>query len=92
MIEALTGTAPHQAKRFRVVSDFAYKKRAGRREYVRVSLDRSPGLAKARRYPKEGAGMLTSLTETDGLIELPEATTKLEPGTEVDFLPYSELI
>ena len=93
MIEALTGTAPHQAKRFRVVSDFAYKKRAGRREYVRVSLDRSPpGLAKARRYPKEGAGMLTSLTETDGLVELPEATTLLELGTEVDFLPYSELI
>ena len=93
MIEALTGTAPHHAKRFRVVSDFAYKKRAGRREYVRVSLDRSPpGLAKARRYPKEGAGMLTSLTETDGLVELPEATTLLELGTEVDFLPYSELI
>ncbi len=36
--------------------------------------------------------MLTSLTETDGLVELSEATTRLEPGTEVDFLPYNELI
>ena len=35
--------------------------------------------------------MLTSLTETDGLVELHEETTRLEPGTEVDFLPYSEL-
>ena len=50
------------------------------------------GPARARRYPKEGAGMLTSLTETDGLVELPEETTRLEAGTEVDFLPYSELI
>jgi molybdopterin molybdotransferase len=93
MIEALGATTPHVARRFRVVADFAYKKRAGRREYVRASLDRvEGGLAKARRYHKEGAGMLTSLTETDGLVELAEAATRLEPDTEVDFVPYGELI
>ena len=36
--------------------------------------------------------MLTSLTETDGLAELPEETTRLEAGAEVAFMPYSELI
>jgi molybdopterin molybdotransferase len=92
MIEALSGTTPHVAKRFRVVSDFAYSKKMGRREYVRVSLDQGAGLARARRYHKEGAGMLTSLTETDGLVELGGDTTRLQPGTEVDFVPYSELI
>ena len=88
MIEALGAATPYLAKRFRVVSDFAYKKKAGRREYVRASLEGN----KARRYHKEGAGMLTSLTETDGLVELPEEITRLEPGAAVDFLPYSELI
>ena len=73
-----------------VVSDFAYKKKTGRREYVRVSLDAA--LPRPAAIPKEGAGMLTSLTETDGLVELPEELTRLEPGTEVDFVPYSELI
>ncbi len=93
MIEALGATQPHIARRFRVVADFGYKKRAGRREYVRASLARAEaGLAKARRYHKEGAGMLTSLTETDGLVELAEDTTKLEAGTEVDFMPYGEVI
>ncbi len=93
MIESLCGAAPHVAKRFRVLSDFTYGKKTGRREYVRASLlDASGGLAKARRYPKEGAGMLTSLTETDGLVELSEETTRLEPGIEVDFIPYGELI
>jgi molybdopterin molybdotransferase len=92
MIEALSGTTPHVARRFRVVSDFSYSKKMGRREYVRVSLDQGAGLARARRYHKEGAGMLTSLTETDGLVELGEDTTRLQPGTEVDFVPYSELI
>jgi molybdopterin molybdotransferase len=92
MIEALSGTEPHIAQRFPAVADFAYKKKTGRREYVRVSRDTTAGLPKLRRYHKEGAGMLTSLTETDGLAELSEETTRLEPGAEVAFVPYSELI
>ena len=93
MIEALSGTEPHIARRFRVMSAFDYRKKAGRREFVRVSLDRpDAGLAVATRFAKEGAGMLTSLTETDGLVELPENLTTLQKGAEVDFLPYSELM
>jgi len=92
MIEALSGTEPHVARRFPAIADFAYKKKTGRREYVRVSLEGTPGAPRLRRYHKEGAGMLTSLTETDGLAELPEETTRVEVGAEVAFVPYSELI
>jgi molybdopterin molybdotransferase len=93
MIEALSGTTPHLARRFQVVSDFSYSKKTGRREYVRASLEEAMGApVRARRFHKEGAGMLTSLTETDGLVELPEDVTTLRPGTMVDFIPYSELI
>jgi len=31
------------------------------------------------------------LVEADGLVELPEAMTKLEPGSMVDFLPFAGL-
>ena len=92
MIEALSGTEPHVARRFPAIANFPYKKKTGRREYVRVSLEGTAGLPKLRRYHKEGAGMLTSLTETDGLAELTEETTRLQPGAEVAFVPYSELI
>jgi molybdopterin molybdotransferase len=92
LIEALSGTAPHVPRRFRARSGFPYKKKRDRREYVRVSLDAGAGeLPLARRFPKEGAGMLTSLTETDGLVELPEDLVQLAAGSEVDFIPYSEL-
>src|SRR5258708_14976390 len=65
MIEALGATTPHIAQRFRVVADFAYKKREGRREYVRASLERPrTGLAQAQRHHKERAGMLNSRRET----------------------------
>ena len=39
----------------------------------------------------EDTGVLTSLTETDGLIELPEDVTTVEPGSTVGFLSYAAL-
>jgi molybdopterin molybdotransferase len=72
---------------------FSYKKKAGRREYVRVKLTRSAdGTVEAFKHPQEGAGIITSLTETDGLIELPEEATRIEPGTSVGFLSYAALV
>ncbi len=40
----------------------------------------------------EGAGVITSLTETQGLVELPEELTRLAAGDSVGFLPYAALI
>ncbi len=60
---------------------FAYKKKKDRREYVRVALRRAAdGEIEAVKHPQDGAGVLTSLTETDGLLEFPEDVTAIEPG------------
>jgi molybdopterin molybdotransferase len=75
-----------------VRSAFAYRKRAGRREYVRVKLARAAdGTVEAIKHAQEGAGIITSLTETDGLVELPEDVTTVAPGTTVGFLSYAAL-
>jgi molybdopterin molybdotransferase len=75
-----------------VRSAFAYRKRAGRREYVRVKLARAAdGTVEAIKHAQEGAGIITSLTETDGLIELPEDVTTVAPGATVGFLSYAAL-
>ena len=72
---------------------FSYKKRKGRREYVRVTLRTAPdGAVEAIKYQQDGAGILTSLTETDGLAELSEDTTTVEPGSTVGFLSYATLM
>jgi molybdopterin molybdotransferase len=43
------------------------------------------------KFPRDGAGVITSLTETDGLVELGEDVTEIAPGTMVRFLSYAEL-
>jgi molybdopterin molybdotransferase len=71
---------------------FAYRKRSGRREYVRVKLVRAAdGGIDAIKHPQDGAGVITSLTETDGLIELPEDVTTVALGATVGFLSYAAL-
>jgi len=71
---------------------FAYRKKGGRREYVRVALrTASDGAIEAVKYAQDGAGVITSLTETAGLVELPEDTTTVEPGSTVGFLSYAAL-
>jgi molybdopterin molybdotransferase len=72
---------------------FRYKKKTGRREYVRVALrPGADGTIEAVKHPQEGAGVITSLTETDGLAELTEDMTTLELGATVGFLSYATLM
>lgn len=92
LIMRLSGASAVQLVTLPVRATFSYRKKAGRREYVRVALRRAPdGIVEAVKHRQEGAGVLTSLTETDGLIELAEDVTSVEPGTNVGFLPYAVL-
>jgi molybdopterin molybdotransferase len=76
-----------------VRSAFAYRKKAGRREYLRTSIRRAgDGGLEAVKFPKDGVGFLYSLVETDGLVELPASVTAVEVGQTVAFLPYSLLL
>ena len=77
---------------FRVPAGFAHKKKAGRREWVRARLVAAgQGRLVASKFPRDGAGILSSMVEADGLVELSEDIARLEPGTVVDFLPFNEV-
>ena len=89
----LAGALPEPLIALPARAAFSYKKRKGRREYVRVALRPAPdGGIDAFKHAQDGAGVLTSLTETDGLAELTEDVTKIEPGAVVGYLPYASLI
>jgi molybdopterin molybdotransferase len=71
---------------------FRYRKKEGRREYVRCGLRQAQdGELEAVKFPRDGAGILTSLTGSEGLVELPEATTSVSEGETVRFLFHALL-
>jgi molybdopterin molybdotransferase len=92
-ILALSGAMPQPLIPMPVRARFTYKKKIARREYVRVNLRQGDdGALEAVKFPREGAGLLSSLVETDGLVELREDVTLVEPGQTVGFLSYASLI
>src|SRR5665213_293781 len=93
LLRRLSGALPQRLLPLPVRVAFAYKKKKDRREYVRVALRRAAdGELEAVKHPQDGAGILTSLTETDGLLEFPEDVTSIAPGARVGFLSYAALI
>jgi molybdopterin molybdotransferase len=93
LILRLAGAAPEPFRALPVRATFSYRKKKGRREYVRVGLRRAAdGVMEAVKHAQEGAGVISSLTETDGLAELLEDSTTVEPNSTVGFLSYRSLI
>lgn len=88
----LAGAEPQRLTPLPVRVSFPYKKKQGRREYVRVSLrEGADGIMEAVKYPQDGAGVITSLTDTDGLLEFPEHVTTVEAGSNAGFFSYAVL-
>ncbi|MFA6264509.1 MAG: gephyrin-like molybdotransferase Glp [Pseudolabrys sp.] len=89
----LGGARPQVLMPLPVRVAFAYRKKKDRREYVRVALRRgADGEVEAVKHPQDGAGILTSLTETDGLLEFPDDVTSVEPGDRIGFLSFAALM
>jgi molybdopterin molybdotransferase len=90
---ALAGAAQQPLIAMPVRAAFSYKKKIARREYVRVILRKgSDGALEVTKFPREGAGLLSSLVDTHGLVELGEEITQVQPGQTVGFLSYASMI
>src|SRR4051812_10670656 len=90
---ALAGAAQRRLVAMPVRAAFSYKKKLGRREYVRAALRTAEdGALEATKFPREGAGLLSSLVETDGLVELGEEIIQVESGQSVGFIGYASLM
>ncbi len=88
----LAGGTRVEPRLYRVRAEFSHRKKLHRREWVRARLKPgADGTLEAEKFAREGAGILRSLVESDGLVELPEEMTEVVPGTMVEFLPFAEV-
>jgi molybdopterin molybdotransferase len=92
VIAALGGETWHPPQFLPVKAGFRHTKKTGRIEFLRVSLKDGPDGPVATRYTVEGAGIISSLTGTDGLVRLPLDCTAVAEGDAVPFLPFSAVL
>jgi molybdopterin molybdotransferase len=90
VLTRLAGGAWPEPVRFPVRANFTQKKKVGRREFWRARLVRENGRLSVAKVPRDGSGLISSLREADGLIELGEDLTEVRAGDWVEFIPFSE--
>lgn len=86
----LCGADWQEPTRYMLPAGFAIRsKKTDRREFLRGILRIDGGQLIADKYARDGSGLISSLRESDGLIELPEDVSTLSKGDPVAFLPYT---
>lgn len=85
----LMGAIPTPPQRFPVPALFDLRRKTGRREFLRARLcrEKQVGLG-AQIYRSASSGMLSSLSWSDGLVEIPEDVGDVARGDTVLYLPY----
>lgn len=92
LILRLGGAVEPPPRTFRVQAGFSHRKKPGRREYLRASLAPEGDALVARKYPRDGAGILSSIVRSEGFAVLGEGLTDVAPGAAIEFLPFSEVL
>ena len=93
VVKLLSGISDIRAHKFPVKANFNYSKKIGRLEWVRSNLKvNNEGTVVAERFANSGSGILTSMTGSDGLVEIGENITLVNKGDFVSFLPFSEIM
>ena len=91
IINRLSGLEWQSPHKFQVKADFEIpKKKPDRREFLRGSLKIEEGVTYAQKFTQDGSGIIRSLTTADGIIEIDEATTSINKGDLVTFIPFAQ--
>ena len=75
---------------FPLPASFAQKKKVGRREFWRARLNRTGGRLSVAKFARDGSGLISSMREADGLIDVAEDVSEVREGDMVDFIPFTE--
>ena len=88
-MEVLAGGVWREPRGYEMVADFKKNKRRGRSEYLRARLN-STGRVEV--FSSEGSGRISSISWSDGLVEIGFEEEMIEPGSVVRYIPYAEFL
>jgi molybdopterin molybdotransferase len=90
VLTSLAGGAWPEPPRYPLPAAFVQTKKRGRREFWRAKLTHTDGRLSVAKFARDGSGLISSLRDADGLVEVPEDVTEVREGDMVDFIPFAE--
>ena len=90
-IKSLAGGKFKQPKSELIYSDFNMKKKTKRMEWLRVVKKNIYKKNYALKYPKQGSGTISSISYSDGIIEIPESISQIKKGDIFEFYSFENI-
>jgi molybdopterin molybdotransferase len=91
LLRRMGGAAWPEPRRYKLPALFAFPgRKTGRREFWRGILKETPRGLGLDKFPRDGSGLISGLRAADGLIDIPEDVTDVQPGDLLAFIPFAE--
>ena len=91
LIEKLSGGNFKLPTSSKITANFSMKKKTKRMEWLRVNKETINNKNIANKFPKQGSGMISSISYSDGIIEIDENVSQVNKGDIFDFYSYESL-
>ena len=88
LVDKLAGGIDLDPFTIKLPSDFEHKKKPGRAEYLRAKIVNKDNSSFITLHGKKGAGVISSLTGADGLVEIPLESENISKGDMLTFIPF----
>ncbi|MDC0624395.1 molybdopterin molybdotransferase MoeA [Alphaproteobacteria bacterium] len=91
LIYRLIGSLINNIKPEKVATNFSMIKKTRRLEWLRVSKKLIKDKYVLLKHPKQGSGMITSISYSDGVVEIPEDVNLIKKGDIFDYYDFDKL-
>ena len=91
LIYKLIGSLTNNVQPEKIATNFSMIKKTKRLEWLRVSKKFIKNKYVLLKHPKQGSGMITSISYSDGVVEIPEDVSFINKGDVFDYYDFDKL-
>ena len=91
LIYKLIGSLTNNVQPEKIPTNFSMIKKTKRLEWLRVSKKLIKDKYVLLKHPKQGSGMITSISYSDGVVEIPEDVSFINKGDVFDYYDFDKL-
>lgn len=91
LIYKLIGSLVNHVQPEKIATNFSMIKKTKRLEWLRVSKKLIKDKYVLLKHPKQGSGMITSISYSDGVVEIPENVNLIKKGDIFDYYDFDKL-
>ncbi len=91
-VKILSGNRNVKIKKNMISSNFSMIKKLGRREWIRGWITEKNGKQFLEKFNTTGSGIISSISQSDGIIDIDEDVKYIKKGKKLNFIKYEDIL